>query len=206
MSRKSLKDILKPMKNTGVLRWSVTISLGTNPFILLELFQFSLVGAAIVLITLVSGVWFTEGGIAITDITAALKVSALVLSAVMTGFLLLTVLFFSNRYFATFHMDSKGIYHEGSRGADERGEWFCLRIRPYPVVGAIKATKTRSRHLLWDKVDSFQNLPCMRVIILRRGIWHMLRLYTPDVTTHEAVVQFLTDFLPQAAMVTTFPP
>lgn len=196
MSRKRLKDILKPMENTGVLRWSVTVPLGTNPFILLELFQFALVGAAIVLVTLVSGVWFTEGGIAITDITAALEVSALVLGAVMTGFLLLAFLFFSNRYFATFHMDPNGIYHEGSRGTDERGEWFCLRIRPYPVAGAIKAARTRSRHLRWDKVDSFQDIPGMRVIILRRGIWHMLRLYTPDAPTHEAVVRFLTGLLP----------
>jgi hypothetical protein len=193
VTRKRLRDILEPMENTGILRWSVTVPLGTNPFILLELFQFAFIGAAIVLITLVTGVWFTEGGITIADITAALEASVLVLAAVMAGFLFLAFLFFSNKYFATFHMDPHGIYHEGSRGADERGEWFSLRIRPYPVAGAIKAARTRSRHLLWDKVDRFQDIPGMRVIILRRGIWYMLRLYTPDAITHVEAVQFLED-------------
>ena len=193
MTSKRLRDILEPTENSGTLRWSVTVPLGTNPFILFELFQFALIGASVVLITLVSGVWFTEGGIVIADITAALEAFVLVLGAVMAGFLFLTFLFFSNRYFAMFHMDSTGIYHEGSRGTDERGEWYCLRVRPYPVIGSIKAAKTRSRHLLWDKVDRFQNIPGMRVVILRRGFWYMLRLYTPDASTHEAVVRFLED-------------
>ena len=165
--------------------------MGTNPFILLELFQFALAGAAVVLITLCVGVWFTEGSLATQDIFDALGVAAMVLAAIVAGFLLLVFVFFGNRYYTTYHLDSSGVYHEGSRGKDGRKEFFSLRAKPYPVVGTMVASRTRGRHLIWEKVDGFQNIPGLRVLLLRRGVWHMARLYTPDESTHEKVAQYL---------------
>lgn len=66
-------------------------------------------------------------------------------------------------------------------------------MRPYPVEGEIKATRSRNRHLVWEKIDRFQDIPGMRVVLLRRGIWHMLKLYSPDEATHAALVCYVRD-------------
>ncbi|MDR0239128.1 MAG: hypothetical protein LBI88_02715 [Deltaproteobacteria bacterium] len=196
MAQKTLRDVLGPRpEDTSVLRWQTAVPMGTNPFLLIELFQFAFVGAAVVLLTLCVGVWFTEGSISTTDITVSLGVAGMVLLAVMAGFIGISLLFFDNKYYAIYHMDSDGIYHEGTRGNDERKEVFCLRLRPFPVVGAVRADRTRSRHLTWDKIDRFQDIASMRGILLRRGRGHMLRLYTPDAETHGEVVRYLAERL-----------
>jgi len=126
-----------------------------------------------------------------------MRIAGMVLLAVMAGFVGISILFFDNKYYATFHMDPSGIYHEGTRGRDEHKGLFCLRIRPFPVVGVVRAERTRSRFLVWDKVDRFQDIASMRVIVLQRGRWHMLRLYTPNATTHDEVVRYLAGRLRQ---------
>jgi hypothetical protein len=108
------------------------------------------------------------------------------------------VVFFGNRYFAVYRMDGDGVYYEGSRGSDGSGAWFTLRARPYPVAGGIRAGRTRSRRLPWEKADRFQEIASMRVIVLRRGRWHLLRLYMPDAATHERVAAFLSRRLRRA--------
>ncbi len=196
VAQKKLRDVLGvPPEDIGTLRWQVVVPLGTNPFLLFELFQFALAGAAIVLLTLCVGVWASEGMLALDDLTTALKAAAVVLPAVMGGFIAVSALFFGNRYYAVYQMDSGGIYHEGSRGKDERKEAFCLRVRPFPVTGAVSARRTRSRHLPWEKMDRFQDIPSMRTILLRRSFWHMLRLYTPDAETHARAVSYLAERL-----------
>ena len=198
LAQKTLRDVLgHQVEDTDSLRWQAVVPIGTNPFLLLELFQFAFVGATIVLLTLCVGVWFTEGGISAEDITNALSVAGMALLAVIAGFIGISVLFFGNKYYATYHMDSNGIYHEGARGNDECTAWFCLRLRPFPVIGAVKSDRTRSRHLTWAKVDRFQNIASMRVILLRRGRWHMLRLYSPDAETHGKVAEYLAERLRQ---------
>jgi hypothetical protein len=191
MTRKTLQHVLAPLpENTEGLRWQATVPLVTNPLLLLELFQFAFVGAAVVLVTLCVGVWITEGGLTLDDIVTSVKTASVVLLAIMAGFAGISALFFGNRYFAVYHMDSGGIYHEGSRGRDERRGIF-LGLRPAPVIGAVDVVRTRSQHLPWDKVDRFQDISSMRVVILRRGFWHLLRLYMPDEVTHQRVVQLL---------------
>ncbi len=136
----------------------MTVPIGTNPFLLLELFQFAFVGAAIVLLTLCAGVWITERGIAFEDIADSLRIACMVLLSIMAGFIGISVLFFGNRYYAIFHMDAGGLYHENTRGSDESNRCFFLRSRPVLVVGVISASRTRSRHLTWDKVDRFRDI------------------------------------------------
>ena len=198
MAQKTLRDILahRP-EDTGTLRWRTTVPLATNLFLLLELCQLAFLGAVIVLLTLCVGVWIMEAQLAAADIITSLRVAGVVLLAVIGGFISISALFFCNKYYATYQMDSVGIYHEATRGSDTRKKLFCLRFRPFPVVGNVSAKRTRSRHLSWDKVDRFQDIVSMRVILLQRGRWHMLRLYTPDAETHGKVVQYLAERLRQ---------
>ena len=191
-NKPSLQDIIgTPAEDGPRVRWRATVPIGTNPFILLELFQFSFVGAAVVVLTLCSGVWFSEGGINLHDIKTSLYMGGLVLCGVMAGFVALAFLFFRNRYFVSCQMDSAGIYHETTRGSDARKSLFCLGVRPFPLLEPVTASRTRSRFLPWHKVDRFQEIASMRVIILYRGRWHMMRLYLPDQASYEQVVSLL---------------
>ena len=198
MAQKTLRDLLaRRPEDTGVLRWRTTVPLATNPFLLLEICQLAFVGAAVVLLTLCVGVWIMEGGIAATDIITSLGVAGMVLLAVIGGFISISALFFRNKYYATYRMDSEGIFHEATRGNDECKELFCLRLRPFPVVGKINAERTRSQHLAWDKADRFQDIASMQVILLQKRRWHMLRLYLPDAESHGKVVHYLAERLRQ---------
>ncbi len=193
---KTLRDVLTPpQEGVATLRWQVAVPICTNLFLLLELFQFALMSAALVLLVLCTGVWFTEQSIAIEDIASSVRIAGMVLLAVMAGFVGIAMLFFGNRYYATYHLDAGGIYYENTRGSDTRGGFPRLRFRPFPVVGPIRANHVKSRVLSWEKIDRFQDIASMRAIILRRGYWHMLRLYTPDSATHGEVVKYLTERL-----------
>lgn len=192
MQATRLADILdSPDERMAPLRWRATVPLVSNPFLLVELAQFALAGACIVLVTLCSGIWVSKGGFYIDDLASSLHISGMVFLAVMAGFAGVAFVFFGNRYFATFQIDSDGIYTEGSRGRNERAEWLCLRVKPYPVIGAVAASRVRGRRLGWEKVDRFLDIPAMRVILLQRSRWNMMRLYLPDRVTHDAVVCFL---------------
>lgn len=196
MPRKTLGDVIGPKREAvKPLRWETTVPIGTNLFMLMELFQFAFVGAAIAVLLLCSGVLFTEGVVTMTEISAALGIGAMILGGTMAGFVAMAFIFFGNRYFAVYRMDEAGVYHEGSRGHDASGKWFSFGLKPYPVQGEVTKARTRSRHLFWEKVDRFQSIPSMRVIVLRRGFWHLLRLYLPDAATYEQAVAFLKERL-----------
>ena len=129
------------------------------------------------------------------EVAGAFNIGGMLLVGIMLGFVLLSFVFFGNRYYAVYRMDASGIYHEGSRGHDEGKRGITLRCKPFPVTGAVVRVRTKSKLLPWHKVDRFQEIPSMRVIILRRSFWHMLRLHMPDAETYAAVADFLAQRL-----------
>lgn len=196
MGSMTLADVLSPpQEERGALRWRVAVPVGTNPFLVLEWFQFSFCGASIVLITLVCGAWLTEGGLYTADVIHSFLASLLVFVAIMISFFCISLLFFGNRYFATYSFDAGGLYYEGIRGSDKRDGLLPLHIKPYPVVGEITVQKTRSRHIPWEKLTRYQDIASMRVIILRRGFWHMAKVYTPDCVTHQKAIDIISAYL-----------
>ena len=193
MARKQLREVISPApEDERSLRWRAAVPLVTNPLLMMEAAQFAFVGAAVVLVTLCVGVWVTDGVLTPGDAAASLRVSGLVFTAILAALAFVSVVFFGNRYFAVYSADLSGLYHEGSRGRDERGGLFT-HWRAMPVVGEVEAVRTHGRHLPWEKADRFHDIPSMRVIILKRGFWHMLRLYTPDANTHERVTRYLLE-------------
>jgi len=198
MKKKSLTDILPSAKTNDTeqgLRWRAVVPMGTNPFLALDFFLFSVMGAALVLTVLVSGVWITDGLITTSDLQVSISVAFFVFLGIMAGYVVFALFAFGNRYFALYQFDADGIYHESSRGTEKGGQRGFWRMRPYPVTGEVLATRTKDRTLAWEKVDRFQHIPSMRVIHLKRGFWHMLRLYTPDDETHSQVVRYLEERL-----------
>jgi len=148
-----------------------------------------------VLTTLCVGIWLTEGALTPADIRISLYASGMTLLAAMAGFIGLAFFFFGNRYFAVFQVDSAGIYYECSWAQDDDRRLFLFSVRPVPVRGQVQTRRTRSRQLPLDKVTHFEDFPALRVIILRRRFWHMLKLYTPDADTHLQVAQYFGERL-----------
>lgn len=190
MAKKHLREILPLSYEEAELRWQTAIPLVSNPFLLMETSQLALVGASIVFISLCVGLWLTEGGLAVEDAVILFKTSVLIFLATLVCFAAVALCLFRNRYFGTYRADASGLYYEGSRGKDERREIF-VHVKAMPVLGRVAADKTHSRFLPWEKAGSFIDIPSMRVIILKRSFWHMLRLYTPDNETHEQVIHYL---------------
>ncbi len=162
----------------------------TNLVLLIEAVQFAFIGALIVLAVLWTGIWLTDGILAPADVLSAFWMSCLVFAALLAGIAAVSILFFGNRYFAVYQADASCLYYEGSRGRDERPGFFYY-IRAMPVVGSVRAVRTSGKRLAWEKADHIQDIPSMRVIIIKRGFWHILRLYTPDSATHEQVARYL---------------
>lgn len=199
MTRKKLRQVLEPSPGTEAsLRWRAAVPIATNPFLLLEFFQFAFVGGLGILVTLCVGVWLMDGALSAADLRMALAVFGATMLALSAGFVALGLFCFGNRYFAVFQMDQTGIYYEGSRGRDETRGLFHFSTKPLPVCGQVQAKRTSGRHLPWSRVNRFENFPARRVIILRRGFWHMLKLYTPDPETHARVIQRLEERLGRA--------
>lgn len=190
MERGKLTEILSQKTGT-TCQWEAVVPIATNPFILVELFQMAFVGASVGLVIMGSGLWLVGGGITPGDIILLLGASGLFLVAIVAVFIAVSLLFFRNRYYALFNLTSTGVYHRVTRGHDESGVQFALAARPFAVRGGVSGKATKEKELPWEKVDHFADFPDMRTIQLKRGRWHMMRLYTPDIGTHNEVVAFL---------------
>lgn len=197
MSLNSLTDVLT-VDPKGSLKWEAVVPICTNPFTLVELTQMGLVSAGVGLVVMASGMWIVGGGLQPGDLGLMVLAAALLLGIVVGAFLAIGILFFGNRYFALYHLTPSGIYHQGTRGHDASGRSWYFGMRPCPVTGFVAGKKTREKELPWDKVDHFIDFASMRSIQLKRGRWHMLRLYTPDEKTHTLVTAYLAERLRQA--------
>lgn len=172
--------------------WEAAVPIATNPFMLVELFQMCFTGAGVGLVIMASGLWIVGGGLQPGDLSLILGAAAVFLVAVAAVFIAVSLLFFGNRYYAVYNLTQTGVYHRVTRGHDESGQKFALAAKPYPVIGFVSGKTTKEKELPWEKVDHFVNFPDMRSILLKRGRWHMMRLYTPDTETHNQVAAFLS--------------
>jgi hypothetical protein len=66
-----------------------------------------------------------------------------------------------------------------------------LGYRPRVAEANDSSPRVFSREVPWNKADSFTSFPSMRTILVKRGIWEMVKLYMPDDETHEKVRAFL---------------
>lgn len=194
MTRKKLTEVLTSCPER-TLHWEATVPIATNPFLLLEVCQMAFAAAAAGLMIMAVGAWLVGGGITPEDMLVMLQASAVFFIVIVAAFIIFALVFFRNRYYALFSLTDEGIRHEGIRGRDEGGLPFSWGIRPGPVKGLLLGKRTRAKDLPWDRVDRFVNFASMRSIQLKRGRWHLLRLYTPDAATHELAVAYLSRIL-----------
>jgi hypothetical protein len=156
--------------------------------------------AAAGLVIMATGAWIVGGGLMPGDLGIMLQASAVFFLVIVTAFLVIALVCFRNRYYALYSFTPQGVHHEGTRGRAENGTSFTWSFRPLPVQGFVFGKSTRVKDLPWDKVDRFVDFPSVRSIQLKRGRWHLLRLYTPDSETHARVVACLSKHLKKAGV------
>ncbi|CAK7051828.1 MAG: hypothetical protein DELT_01077 [Desulfovibrio sp.] len=189
--RGKLSELLAPEPGTSY-GWETAVPIATNPFTLMELLQMCLTGAGVGLAIMASGLWIVGGGLQPGDVSLLFAAAGVFLVAVAAAFIAVSLLFFGNRYYAEYNLTKTGVYCRLTRGRDQSGQKFAFAVKPFPVEGYISGKTTKEKELPWDKTDHFVNFPEMRSVQLKRGWWHMMRLYSPDAETHNEVVTFLS--------------
>ena len=189
----------RPQGGEDSLRWSVEVPIVTNPFILVDFLRFCLITAMIVFVMAAIPQWAYARGIAAPQLAAILRLcgwGALVFAACLfvVGFFLL-----QNRFHALFVLNDRQIYYETIKKSKRSFLKFNLKWRPTPADDSFDPDAVRSftKEVPWSKADSFIAFPAVRTILLKRGIWEILKLYMPDDATYAQVEAFLGKRLKQ---------
>ena len=171
------------------LRWSADVPVVTNPFILVDFLRFLIATGMIIFVVAAIPQWAYTRDLSPPRLAAILRLCALgcaVFAACLfaAGFVLLR-----NRFRATFVLNPWHIYYETARGG--RGLRLFLGWKPAPTEGRFDGERAFAREIPWSKTDSFVGFPSVRTILLKRGIWEILKLYTPDEATYEKATEYL---------------
>lgn len=186
-----LEDVLTEQDDDSVsVRWHVGVPIMTNPFILVDFARFILITVLIIFVMVLIPQWFYTRSIGTREVAALLKLCALGAALFTACFAAIGIFFLRNRYYALYVLNDRHIYYENIKGSDESG-FFSLALRPFPVKGRLNAVRVQRREISWQKVDSFVDFPAMRTILLKRGMWEILKLYLPDRAVHERARAFL---------------
>jgi membrane-associated phospholipid phosphatase len=169
------------------VRWDADVPIISNLFILMDFLRCEVITALAVAAMAGIPQWF-YGGIDRAQASAILHLC--VAGMLLFAFCFLGVVFVAlrNRFYALFVLNEHHIYCEVRRW---RGGGMRLGCRPSPVGMSNASPRAFSREIPWDKADSFTNFPSMRTILVKRGVWEIVRLYMPDGETHEKARSFL---------------
>ena len=185
-----LGKILTEDPTDGSVRWGVGVPLITNPFILVDLARFVLVAMFVILVMAAIPQWAYAGEFTETQVLAICRLCLWGAALFAIAFAIIGGLFFRNRFYAVYVLNDRHIYYENVKGRDG-GFFFIWNCRPFPMEGSLDVARRISREISWSKVDSFVDFPGMRTILLKRGMWEILKLYTPDEAVHSRVSAFL---------------
>ena len=189
-----LEDVLTEQDDDslyhGSVRWNVGVPIMTNPFILVDFARFILITMLVILVMVLIPQWFYTRNIGAREIAALFKLCLLGAALFTACFAVIGIFFLRNRYYALYVLNDQHIYYENIKGNDDSG-FLSLALRPFPVKGRLNAVRGQRREISWQKVDSFVDFPVMRTILLKRGMWEILKLYLPDKAVHGKVRAFL---------------
>ncbi|MDD2206342.1 MAG: hypothetical protein WCQ97_07535 [Aminobacterium sp.] len=160
------------------LSWETGIPMLSNPFVLIEFIIFALFIWIVVTGIGVIAIFGLSGVFTIYALWLAIKVggfAALMFSGV---FVLVSLLFFSNRFYGRFYLDREGVLYVTVRGrAVSHAPLFATR--PFPVSD-LDVTKRAEKRVYWNRVDTIEPFEKWRVIGLKKKNKTVLRLYCPD--------------------------
>lgn len=190
-----LNDVLTEEGDFHSVRWRVEVPVVTNPFILSDFLRFSLIMAAVIFAMTIVPEWLYTGRITETQLLAILRLCGLGFSVYCGCLFAVGFLLLRNRFQATFVLSPSGIYYETARckGAPS------LKLRPAPADEKSRPRRAFSRDIPWRKADSFVGFPSMRTILLKRGLWEILKIYAPDDEAYAKAQTFLCSRLRQRA-------
>ncbi len=184
-----LEYVLGAGPDDGAVRWEADVPIVTNPFVLVDIARFETATFAIVFVAAALPHAYFQGFTDPGQITAILRLALLGVLAFALCFLAIGLIFLQNRYRATFVLNESHIYYEAARAG--RGSGLLLATRPRAAAGT-RLPRAVGREIPWSRVDRFQAFPSMRTLLLKRGIWEIAKLYTPDDATYEKALSFVS--------------
>lgn len=184
-----LENLLRD-EDEDSLRWSADVPVVTNPFILVDFLRFVIVTAMIVFVVAAIPQWAYTHDLSAPKLAAILRLCAL--GGIVFSVCLFAVgfIFLRNRFRALFVLNPWHIYYETARGG--KGLRLFLKWKPAPPGERTPGERAFTREIPWSKTDSFVSFPSVRTILLKRGMWEILKLYMPDDETHAQVEAYLT--------------
>ncbi len=171
------------------LRWSADVPVVTNPFILVDFLRFVIVTAMIIFAVAAIPQWAYARDLSPPRLAAILRLCALGGAVFSACLFAVGFLFLRNRFRALFVLNPRHIYYETARGG--KGLRPFLRWKPAPPGERAPGERAFVREIPWSKTDSFVSFPSVRTILLKRGMWEILKLYMPDDETHARVEAYL---------------
>lgn len=195
-----LEKVLRDGGDGDSIRWSAEVPIVTNPFILVDFFRFLIVTAAIIFAMAAIPQWAYTDDLSPPRLGAILNLCLLGCVVFSACLFVAGFAFLRNCFRATFVLNPRHIYYETVRGGGPRGLSkirFFFGWRPEPVRENFEAGRSFAREIPWKKTDSFVSFPSVRTILLKRGIWEILKLYMPDDETHKKVEAYLSKRLKQ---------
>jgi hypothetical protein len=175
-------------RDDGSLRWDADVPIASNPFLLVDFLRCEVITALAVAAMAGIPQWF-YGGIGVVQVAAILRLCVMGTLLFALGLFVVGFLMLRNRFYALFVLNEHHIYWEARRRT--RGAGVFLGCRPRPAGANGSSPRAFSREIPWNRVDGFASFPSMRTILVKRGVWEIIRLYMPDDETYEKVRAFL---------------
>ena len=182
-----LENVLNEESGPRSVRWAAEVPIVTNLFMLVDFLRFALVTMAIIFAIVSVPEWFYTRRITEAQLLAILRLCGLGFVVFTACLLAVGFLLLRNRFRATFVLSPANVYYETAKC----NGLPSLKFRPSPADGKPNSGRAFSREIPWEKMDSFVGFPSMRTILLKRGLWEILKLYTPDDETYAKVLAFL---------------
>lgn len=170
------------------VRWEVDVPIITNPFILVDIAWFETATFAIIFVAASLPQAVYEGFTSISQIAAILRLCLLGVLIFAASFLIIGLVFLKNRYCTMFVLNEMHIYYEVAKAG--KGAGLLLAVRPRNASDS-RLPRSLGREIPWNRVDRFQTFPSMGTILLKRGFWEIVRLYTPDEATYIKVLAYI---------------
>ena len=183
----------KNMKgNKKTLRWFCGVPLLANPLIWTDLLSILAVVWFIALLLMCAAqLLFGSGALLPSHVTASAIYASYLAFILLAVFLLTAIAFYPKGYVMLYRLEDIACYMESMRGHVPNGSPF--RFRPFAVGEFFSPKRSVTKEVLWSRVSSFYELQSMKTIILKGRMLSIARIYCPDETTYEAVLDFVRE-------------
>lgn len=174
----------------ATLRWFCGVPLLANPLIWMDLLSvLAVIWFLALLLMCAAQLLFGSGGLLPSHVVASGIYASYLAFILLAVFILTALVFYPKGYVMLYRLEDAACYMESMRGHVPNGS--PLRLRPFALGECFTPKRSVTKEVLWSNVSSFYELPSMKTVILKGRVWSIARIYCPDETVYEAVLDFV---------------